>query len=65
MGKICKKHLEKPTVIYGECVGCEIDNLRSENKRLKAGIKKTLRDNGHLADGDVCTLIDLKNALKS
>jgi len=27
-------------------------------------MNKTLSDNGHLADGEVCTLIDLKNALK-
>lgn len=35
-----------------------------ENIKLKKAIKDTLAENGHLADGDNCTLIKLKNALK-
>ena len=65
MSNVCEKHRCEPAIIYGQCVGCELDGLRAENKKLKAAIQKTLSDNGHLADGDVCTLIDLKNALKS
>jgi len=30
---------------------------------LEAAIIKTLNENAHLADGDVCTLIDLKKSL--
>jgi hypothetical protein len=33
-------------------------------KQLEATIRKTLRKNRHLADGENCTLIDLKNILK-
>ena len=35
----------------------------AENTKLKAAIIKTINDNLHLADGDVCTLIDLKRAV--
>lgn len=37
--------------------------LRSCEAVLRVGIEKTLHDNLHLADGDNCTLIDLKRAL--
>lgn len=26
--KVCSKHEKEPAIIYGQCVGCEIDNLR-------------------------------------
>ena len=32
-------------------------------KELEAAISKTLADNGHLADGDNCTLIELKKVM--
>jgi hypothetical protein len=32
--------------------------------RLRDAIRKTLDENGHLADGDVCTLMALKDALR-
>lgn len=35
---------------------CEID-------RLRAAIEQTLDENGHLADGDNCTLIVLKRSV--
>ena len=35
-----------------------------EISRLRAAIKQTLDENGHLADGDNCTLIVLKNVIK-
>jgi hypothetical protein len=41
--------------------------LRKHDAALKIAVEainKTLAENGHLADGDVCTLIDLKNSLK-
>ncbi len=34
-----------------------------EISRLRAAIKQTLDENGHLADGDNCTLIVLKNVI--
>jgi hypothetical protein len=42
----------------------EIADLKAENERLKQAIKNTLEENGHLADGDVCALYELKQALK-
>jgi len=41
-----------------------IKQLKAENKLLKKAITKTLSDHSHLADGDVCTLIELKKVLK-
>jgi hypothetical protein len=36
---------------------------RAEIAKLKAAILQTLDENGHLADGDDCTLIHLKTAI--
>ena len=44
-----------------ECRNCRI--LLKEVRRMKRAIKATLRQNGHLADGDDCTLKLLKDAL--
>ena len=38
---------------------------RTECTRLRAAIQQTLDENGHLADGENCTLIVLKRALKT
>ena len=40
----------------------EIEQQRDE---LLAACEKTISENGHLADGDVCTLIDFKRAIAS
>ena len=53
----------------GECVcGAWDDNdLLAANKeieRLKQAILTTLDNNRHLADGEDCTLIELKRAMK-
>ena len=37
--------------------------LLGEIYRLRAAIRQTLADNGHLADSDNCTLIELKRAI--
>ena len=37
----------------------------ADNARLVRAIEKTIDDNGHLADGDNCTLIELVNAIKA
>ena len=34
--RVCKKHREKPAIIYGKCIGCEIDRLRLEVQSLRA-----------------------------
>lgn len=39
------------------------DELEQERKRLTAAIQHTLDENGHLADGENCTLIALKRAV--
>lgn len=41
----------------------EVDILRKEVARLRKEIELTLKENGHLADGNNCTLIRLKLAL--
>ena len=35
----------------------------SEIDRLRTAIRKTLDENGHLADGEDCALIELKRAI--
>jgi len=47
---------------YGSVDIAEI--LSAEVERLRAAICQTLDANGHLADGDVCTLLPLKLALR-
>ncbi len=42
----------------------EWQNQEGRIKELEAAINKCLDENRHLADGDVCTLIDLKNVMK-
>jgi hypothetical protein len=41
-----------------------ISTLEHHKEILKGAIEKTLIDNGHLADGDDCTLIDLKRGFE-
>ncbi len=26
MEKVCKEHREKPAIMYGQCIGCELDS---------------------------------------
>lgn len=39
----------------------ENQKLKTRIKHLESAIVKTLNDNRHLADGNDCTLIDIKN----
>ena len=47
---------------YGSVAIAEI--LSAEVERLRAAICQTLDANSHLADGEVCTLLPLKVALR-
>jgi hypothetical protein len=47
MSKVCKQHIEKPALIYGQCIGCEIERyqqrikeLEKENEKLRAESKE-------------------------
>lgn len=44
--------------------GAQMNRTLAEIERLSAAIRKTLDENRHLADGDVCTLIALKRAIE-
>jgi len=44
-------------------IGGELITARRERDELAAAIQQTLDENGHLADGENCTLIVLKRAL--
>lgn len=44
-------------------IGGELIAARSERDELAAAVRQTLDQNSHLADGDVCTLKSLKDAL--
>ena len=43
-----------------KCLYCHIEALEAELSRYRKGIIDCLDANGHLADGDNCTLIELK-----
>ena len=65
-----KKHKDRiylENVMIGdelaECMECNF-NAVDEINLLKTAIRETLADNGHLADGDNCTLIKLKRTLE-
>ena len=38
MSKVCDAHKTKPAFIYGECVGCELEDLRAKLKAAEAEI---------------------------
>ena len=42
-----------------------VEELHDEGMLLRQAIKQTLDENGHLADGENCTLIVLKRALRA
>lgn len=41
-----------------------VEELHDDNMTLRQAMRKTLNDNGHLADGECCTLLTLKLALR-
>jgi uncharacterized protein YhaN len=40
-----------------------IEAMEAERDKFRSAIQKTIDKNGHLADGDNCTLIELKRAI--
>lgn len=48
-----------------EAAGRAMREAKSAIERLVAAIETTLDENGHLADGEDCTLIALKRAIES
>lgn len=44
---------------------CRRESVENGNRRLRAAIQQTLDENGNLADGENCTLVMLKRALKT
>ena len=49
--------------LYPQTLVRELNRLNDHIKRIENAIRKTLNKNRHLADGDDCTLIDLKKEL--
>ncbi|MDX3947050.1 hypothetical protein QYP01_16125 [Pseudomonas aeruginosa] len=35
MSEVCAKHVKTPAFIYGACIGCELEGLRSEAQALR------------------------------
>ena len=46
-----------------EAAGRAMRSAKQTIERMRAAIEITLKENGHLADGDNCTLIYLKRAI--
>jgi len=71
MNKYMKLKLKSDKNVFNQLVERIVNaRLISENKklnrrirRLESAIVKTLNNNRHLADGNDCTLIDIKNSV--
>lgn len=59
---ICADAIEKLLAIQDTLLD-EIARLRTQRDYLLSAARKTLTENGHLADGDDCTLRALKTAV--
>ena len=55
--------LEADVKFWNEAFLEQRASAEKEVARLTAAITKTLNENGHLADGENCTLIELKRAM--
>jgi len=40
--KTCKKHIEKPALIYHKCAACEIEMYREERNKYKKALEGLL-----------------------
>lgn len=54
---------DEPTAFEVRQLRARAERAESEVNRLRAGIAECLNTNGHLADGENCTLISLKRCL--
>ena len=61
----CEKRLRKDADEFRENAITRAERAEAEVGRLRAGIAECLRTNGHLADGEDCTLISLKRCLRA
>lgn len=41
MEKVCKKHQETPAIMYGECIGCELEKVRAREREACALLVET------------------------
>ena len=58
-----RKIIDMQTALAGRTYFHSDSAVEQRIAELEAAIVKTLNENGHLADGDNCTLIDLKRAM--
>lgn len=42
MEKVCKEHQKTPAIIYGQCIGCELDGLRKQLKMVQSHAKSAM-----------------------
>ena len=56
--------LERLLAAQEELLG-EVARLRTQRDDILAAARRTLDENGHLADGEICTLIVLKRAVET
>lgn len=42
MEKVCKKHQKQPAIMYGQCIGCELDRLHEQLRLLQAHAKSAM-----------------------
>ena len=67
---VIRKHIEKlesdNANLCGQLntIGAKCGGQGNRIKKLEKAIRNTLQENGHLADGDNCTLFELKQAMK-
>lgn len=62
--RLCVEALEAK-IIENELLRAEIIKFQVQQDHLLSAIRYTLTENIHLADGDNCTLFELKHALET
>lgn len=62
--RLCAEAIEK-LLAEREELRDEISRIRTQRDYLLSAARRTLNENGRLADGDVCTLIKLKRAVET
>ncbi|HCF0051552.1 TPA: hypothetical protein NH597_003308 [Pseudomonas aeruginosa] len=40
MSEVCAKHVKTPALIYGACIGCELEGLRAEAQALREEVAR-------------------------